>query len=78
VALAYAADERPPPIGASLGRCHLRLEAHQLVPCELVVQRHEPREGSGTRVGCRVLPLSVAAEQALQRAIMAIELRRAG
>ncbi|MEZ4237092.1 MAG: PilZ domain-containing protein [Myxococcota bacterium] len=77
VALAFPPDERPPPVGAELGRCLLHLVERQLVPCDLVVQRHEA-DAERTRVGCTLRPVSVAAEQALQRTIMDIELRRAG
>lgn len=77
VALAFPLDQRPPPIGATLERCQLRLVAHQLVPCDLIVRRHQRGERA-IRVGCRLVPLSLAAEQCLQRTIMEIELRRAG
>lgn len=78
VGVAFALPEglSEPTLGSVYQHCQLQLADCEIIPCDLVVSRTEAVPG-GHRVCCRIAPRSRAAEQALQRTIMGIELRRA-
>lgn len=75
VGLLFVPERRLPALGATFAHCQLQLAGRELIPCDLVVKRVEPLE-PGSRVGCRLVPMTRPAEQLLQRRIMGIELKR--